>query len=109
MDDFTMLLPMGILDESGLFLEEPLNAEWPDSQHASHGTLRGHDSASATPASSVVVKNEEEEDDLSLDDEDSDQGGKGKKINAKASGSKKKSSNSRFRLAREAREAAAIC
>jgi len=89
MDDFNMLLPMGILDESGLFLEEPIS-DWPEAGHTSNGTLRGADDSPATPMSLVTSsttgkKGDDEDDDSSdMDDDSADdsgkkRGGKGKK------------------------------
>jgi hypothetical protein len=99
MDDFTMLLPMGILDESGLFLEEPLS-EWPDAGQISNGTLRGPQSESggATPLSTTTTErkfgDDDDDDDLSDDEDDSGMEDGGKKKRAKKKGGKVKKEGS---------------
>jgi hypothetical protein len=102
MDDFSMLLPMGILDESGLFLEEPVS-EWNvNNPGTSNGTLRGEpESGAMTPASSTTGDRRNGDDDFddedSEDDEDSMDDGKKKRITKKKStssaGSRGKSSS----------------
>jgi hypothetical protein len=80
MDDFNMLLPMGILDESGLFLEDEPLGEWPESSHPGGNTLTNSSSSRRGGSSGSGIRGGSEhegskggrDDDDLLDDDDED-------------------------------------